>query len=256
MAVYIKAVFIWLPRDGCSYLAAHSWNLLPKGGNCVSSTTASLSSFGSGRCPFFLFKTELRPTAASEFCTWDRSLCVTTSKSEHRKVLPNYVLPELLHGLKQPRCAALWLVALVWQLDWIWYLSYQIDTSNWNEVRVKQKFRNKINLRLRLEFVGTEMPNWEVKGLNFLSRGKLVGDLGLFILVNFYFLLKELFLDTSVLFKFLHQIILTGSLKLLKYKARVLWLKFIFSAKYRRTNNLPELFRSNVLLVAFGIEFI
>lgn len=124
------------------------------------------------------------------------------------------------------------------------------------EVMVKQKFRNKINLRLRLEFVGTEMSDWKVKGLNFLSKAKLVDDLDLFILANFYFLLKELFPDTSVLFKFLHQIILTGSLKLLKYKARNLWVKFNFSAKYRRTNNLPELFRSNVLLVAFGIEFI
>lgn len=31
--------------------------------------------------------------------------------------------------------------------------------------RVKQKFRNRIHLRVRLEFVGTEMPV-EVKGLN------------------------------------------------------------------------------------------
>lgn len=79
--------------------------------------------------------------------------------------------------------------------------------------RVKQKFRNRIHLRLRLEFVGTEMRNLEVKDLNFLSRGKLVGDLALFILVNCYFLLKEPFPDTCVLFKFLHQIILTGFLE-------------------------------------------
>jgi len=79
--------------------------------------------------------------------------------------------------------------------------------------RVKQKFRNRIHFRLRLEFVETEMPNLEVKGLNFLSRGKLVGDLALFILFNCYYLLKEPFSNTCILFKFLHQIILTGVLE-------------------------------------------
>lgn len=58
------------------------------------------------------------------------------------------------------------------------------------------------------------MPNLEVKGLNFLPRGKLVGDLALFILVNCYFLLKESFPDTCVLFKLLHQIIMTGVLEI------------------------------------------
>lgn len=77
--------------------------------------------------------------------------------------------------------------------------------------RVKQKVRKRIHIRL--EFVGTEMPNLEVKGLNFLSRGKLVGDLALFILVNCHFLLKEPFPDTCVLFKFLYQIILPGLLE-------------------------------------------
>lgn len=77
--------------------------------------------------------------------------------------------------------------------------------------RVKQKFRNRIHLRLRLQFVGTEMLNLEVKGLSFLSRGKLVGDFALLILVNCYFLLKEPFPDTCV--SFLHQIILTGLLE-------------------------------------------
>lgn len=79
--------------------------------------------------------------------------------------------------------------------------------------RAKQKFRNQIHLRLMLEFVGTEMPNLEVKGLNFLSRGKFVSDLALFILVKCYFLLKEPFPATCVLVKFLHQIILTGLLE-------------------------------------------
>lgn len=54
------------------------------------------------------------------------------------------------------------------------------------------------------------MPNLEVKGLNFLSMAKLVGDLALFIL---FFLLREPFPDTFVLFEFLQQIILTGLLK-------------------------------------------
>lgn len=58
------------------------------------------------------------------------------------------------------------------------------------------------------------MPNLEVKGLNFLPRGKLVGDLALFVLVNCYFLLKESFHDTCVLFKFLHQIIMAGFLEI------------------------------------------
>lgn len=49
---------------------------------------------------------------------------------------------------------------------------------------------------LRIGSVGTEMPNWEVKGLNFLSKGKLVGDLALFIIVNCHFLLKEPFPNT------------------------------------------------------------
>lgn len=45
-------------------------------------------------------------------------------------------------------------------------------------------------------------------------------------------------------------------MKLLKYKDRILQVKCVFSAKYRRANNLPELFRSDVLLVALGVEFI
>lgn len=55
-----------------------------------------------------------------------------------------------------------------------------------------------------LEFVGTELHNLEVKGLNFLIWGKLVGDLAIFLLVNYHFLLKEPFFLTLVLFKLLH----------------------------------------------------
>lgn len=54
------------------------------------------------------------------------------------------------------------------------------------------------------------MSNLDVKGLNFLSMAELVGDLALFIL---FFLLKQSFPDTLVLFEFLHQIILTGLLE-------------------------------------------
>lgn len=55
-----------------------------------------------------------------------------------------------------------------------------------------------------LEFVGTGLHNLEVKGLNFLIWGKLVGDLAFFfLLVNYHFILKEPFFLTLVLFKLL-----------------------------------------------------
>lgn len=46
-----------------SYLATCRWNLLPKGGNCVTSTTAALSSLGSVGRPFSHFKSD-----RSEIC--------------------------------------------------------------------------------------------------------------------------------------------------------------------------------------------
>lgn len=142
--------------------------------------------------------------AASESCTWVHqifALCenfqARTSKNSAKKCPTRITTwPEAAHYV-----LALRLTANVRHLD-------SIDTGGG---RVKQKLRNKIHLGLRLEIVGTEIPNLEVKSLIFLSREELVGDLALFIFLSFYFLFKATF-SWSLCFQFLHEI-LTGLLE-------------------------------------------